>query len=364
MSINLVRSPVKPNFARAPVRAKVAARTPVRRTVVCAAPDMKTSTVTQLQSLRQMSTVVADTGEIDLVKKYKPIDCTTNPSLVLKAVQQPEYQHFLKEAVEEDAKDPAPVTKERPYAGIADRLAVLIGCELLGIVPGRVSTEVDAHLSYNTDATVAKARRLVELYKAKGVSPDRLYIKVASTWEGIQACKQLKEDGIDCNMTLLFSFAQAVACGLVGAKLISPFVGRILDWYKANTGKDFAPEEDPGVMSVKKIYKYYKTYGIKTIVMAASFRNVGEIRELAGCDNITISPALLGELQNSVEPLLRKLSPEMGDAEDSEIKAMNEDLFRQMHESDKMAYEKLTEGIEKFAADQRKLEEMIGQLIT
>jgi len=324
---------------------------------------MKTSTVTQLETLRQMSTVVADTGEIDLVKKYKPIDCTTNPSLVLKAVQQPEYEHFLKEAVEQNAANPAQTSPDRPYAGIADRLAVLIGCELLGIVPGRVSTEVDAHLSYDTNATVAKAKRLVELYKEKGISADRLYIKVASTWEGIQACRQLKQEGIDCNMTLLFSFAQAVACGHAGAKLISPFVGRILDWYKASTGKEYAAEEDPGVLSVKRIYNYYKTFGVKTIVMAASFRNVGEIRELAGCDNITISPALLGELENSVEPLPRKLSPEMADSPDAEIVEMDEALFRQMHEADKMAYEKLTEGIDKFAADQRKLEDMIGQLI-
>eukprot|EP00210_Caulerpa_lentillifera_P002232 g2145.t1 len=356
-------TPSKGVFGRKLGRNVTASKLQRRRRSLKVTASSVQSKLTQLETLRSMSTVVADTGEIDLVKKYKPIDCTTNPSLVLKAVQQPEYERFLKQAVEEEAVSPGPSLANRPFASIADRLAVLIGCELLEIVPGRVSTEVDAHLSYDTNATVEKAQRLVELYKAKGIDTKRLYIKIASTWEGIRACEILKEKGIDCNMTLLFSFAQAVACGQAGAALISPFVGRILDWYKANTGRDYAPEEDPGVQSVQRIYKYYKAYGVKTIVMAASFRNIGEIQQLAGCDNITISPQLLEELEQSKEPLPRMLQPVVGSSEDSEILQMDEVLFRKMHEADQMAFEKLKEGIEKFAEDQRKLEDMIGKLI-
>jgi len=235
----------------------------------------------QLEALRAMSIVVADTGEPALVKKFKPVDCTTNPSLVYKAVQSPEYKRFLTEALKK-AKDLGPVDPTRPFAGVADALSVLIGCEMLDVVPGRVSTEVDAHLSYDTDATYDKALRLVDLYAKKGIETNRLYIKIASTWEGIQACRRLQNEGIDCNMTLLFSFAQAAACADAGASLISPFVGRIMDWYKEKEGRDFAPHEDPGVISVKRIYSYLKTYDYPTTVMAASFRNAGEIRELAG----------------------------------------------------------------------------------
>eukprot|EP00775_Hariotina_reticulata_P006112 gene6112-6350_t len=307
-----------------------------------------------------MSVVVADTGEPALVKKYKPQDCTTNPSLVYKAVQAPEYQSFLHQALEEPGSKSH--NRKRPYAGVADVLSVIIGSEMLKIVPGRVSTEVDAHLSYDTDACYAKAMRLMDMYAARGIGPDRVYIKLASTWEGIQACKKLQKQGVDCNMTLLFSFGQAAACADVGAALISPFVGRILDWHKAKYNRDYAPAEDPGVASVQRIYKYYKAHNYKTIVMAASFRNAGEITELAGCDNITISPQLLGELESSSEPLPRKLWPQMGECTDQQYSGIGEDVFSQLHDTDLMAVEKLKQGIDSFAADQIKLEEQLAKL--
>ncbi|GMH33617.1 hypothetical protein BSKO_01451 [Bryopsis sp. KO-2023] len=335
---------------------------PVRAYVEKEKSQSKTAKMNQLEALKSMSTIVADTGEIGLVKAYTPVDCTTNPSLVLKAVKQEEYAHFLKSAIEEEKANPGPIQLSRPHSAIADRLAVLMGCELLKIVPGRVSTEVDAHLSYDTEATVAKALRILDLYKEKGIGPERLYIKIASTWEGIRACEILQKQGIDCNMTLLFSYAQAIAAANAKAALISPFVGRILDWYKKAEGRDFTPEEDPGVESVKKIYNYYKTYGCSTVVMAASFRNAGEIRELAGCDNITISPNLLEELKSSTEPLVRKLSPELASCSDEELSKMDEKLFRKMHGEDQMATDKLAEGIENFAADQRALEAMLAEL--
>jgi len=308
-----------------------------------------------------MSVVVADTGEPALVKKYRPVDCTTNPSLVLKAVQNPDYAHLLGEALEacknEKNKDP-----NRPYAGVADVLAVNLGAEMLKIVPGRVSTEVDAHLSYDTQKTYDKALKLVDLYSKKGVAPSRLYIKIASTWEGIEACRRLEAQGINTNMTLLFSFAQAAGCADAGATLISPFVGRIMDWYKAKEGRDFTPQEDPGVLSVKKIYKYYKGHNYKTIVMAASFRNVGEIRELAGCDNITIAPSLLAELEASTEPLSRKLHQDMGAPDSVKLVNIQRSLFDSLHTTDQMAVDKLKQGIESFAADQTKLESMLAEL--
>lgn len=349
------RLPSTPRLHRSAVRAYVEKDKEQRR-------RGQASKMNQLESLKRMSKVVADTGEVELVKEYTPVDCTTNPSLVLKAVQQDEYAHFLQIALEEEKATPSPSDTSRPYASIVDRLAVLLGCELLKIVPGRVSTEVDAHLSYDTDATVAKALRIVDLYKEKGVGPERLYIKIASTWEGIQACEILQKQGVDCNMTLLFSYAQAIACANANAALISPFVGRILDWYKKAEGRDFSPEEDPGVASVKRIYNYYKTYGCDTIVMAASFRNAGEIRELAGCDNITVSPGLLEELRMSTDPIMRRLSPEMATCPDKELKDLDERTFREMHASDPMASEKLPEGIEKFAADQRALEALLQKL--
>ncbi|KAK9909136.1 hypothetical protein WJX75_007727 [Coccomyxa subellipsoidea] len=310
-----------------------------------------------------MSKVVADTGEIDSIKSYMPYDVTTNPSLVLKAVQNPQYEHLLGEAL---AMDDHSYPAARPQSNVADILAVNIGAELLKIVPGKVSTECDAHLSYDTQATIDKGLRIVDLYAKKGVDPKRLYIKIASTWEGIRACKVLQKQGIETNMTLLFSFAQAAACADAGASLISPFVGRIMDWYKAKEGRTFAPHEDPGVISVHRIYKYYKEYKYPTIVMAASFRNVGEIRELAGCDNITISPALLGELEASTEPLPRKLWPEMGGCSEPKIDltADSYDLFKKLHGEDEMAVTKLAEGIQGFSKDQAQLESMVAKLVS
>lgn len=329
---------------------------------------MKTGTdgfANQLEALKSMSTVVADTGEFQSIEKFTPVDCTTNPSLVLKAVQNPTYQHFLGEALAQEQKAGAPRDPNRPYSNVADLLSVNLGAELLKIVPGRVSTEVDAHLSYDTQASVDKALKLLDLYAKKGIDHSRLYIKMASTWEGIRACEILQKQGIDTNMTLLFSFAQAAACADAGAKLISPFVGRIMDWYKAKEGRTFAPHEDPGVHSVTKIYKYYKEYGYSTIVMAASFRNVGEIQELAGCDNITISPALLSELAACTDPLPRKLYPGMGSSGEAHhnMSGSNFDLFQEMHGGDQMAVDKLKEGIDSFASDQRKLEGLIAELV-
>jgi len=280
-----------------------------------------------------MTVVVADTGDIDAIKKYQPQDATTNPSLILSASALPQY---------------APL-----------KLAVNIGLEILKIVPGRISTEVDARLSYDTQATVEKARKLIALYNAAGISNDRILIKIASTWQGIRAAEILEKEGINCNLTLLFSEAQARACAEAGVYLISPFVGRILDWYKANTDKkEYAPAEDPGVISVTKIYNYYKKYGYKTVVMGASFRNVGEIIELAGCDRLTIAPALLKELQENSTALVRKLDYK------GEVKAKPQPLteaeFYWQHNSDAMAVEKLAEGIRKFAVDQEKLEAMLS----
>ncbi|KAK9827641.1 hypothetical protein WJX81_002241 [Elliptochloris bilobata] len=319
----------------------------------------------QLEALKSMSTVVADTGEIGAIRDFKPIDCTTNPSLVLKAVKNEEYKHYIDEAVAMERSLNLPtMDPSRPYANIADILAVNIGALMLDVVPGRVSTECDAHLSLDTQATIDKGLRIVDLYAKKGIEPSRLYIKIASTWEGIRACEALQKQGINCNMTLLFSFAQAAACADAGAALISPFVGRIMDWYKKKEGRDFAPHEDPGVASVKRIYAYYKEQRVPTIVMAASFRNVGEIRELAGCDNITISPALLGELAASTEPLPRKLWPEMGGGEGApvDLSASQAARFAEMHGGDQMAVEKLAEGIQSFSKDQEALEQLIAAL--
>lgn len=310
-----------------------------------------------------MSKVVADTGEIDAIQRYRPVDATTNPSLVYKAMQLPAYREYLDAAIADEKE----ATKgARPQAFVADRLAVNIGAEIVKLVPGRVSTEVDAHLSYDTKASVEKALRIVDLYDQKGISTDRLYIKLASTWEGIRACEELQKRGIDTNMTLIFSFAQAAACADAGAALISPFVGRILDWYKKSTGRDSYPaHEDPGVLSVKRIYSYYKQHGYDTIVMAASFRNAGEIRELAGCDNITIAPNLLGELEESTEPLPYALWPGMPGEEQPKVdlNATGFELFQKLHNEDTMAVEKLAEGIVNFAKDQDKLEEQVAKAI-
>lgn len=312
---------------------------------------------TQLDSLRSMTVVVADTGDIDAIKKYQPQDATTNPSLILSASALPQYAPLIDEAVAYAKAQSADKTQQLIDA--EDKLAVNIGLEILKIVPGRISTEVDARLSYDTQATVEKARKLIALYNAAGVSNDRILIKIASTWQGIRAAEILEKEGINCNLTLLFSEAQARACAEAGVYLISPFVGRILDWYKANTDKkEYAPAEDPGVISVTKIYNYYKEYGYKTVVMGASFRNVGEITELAGCDRLTIAPALLKELQENTAPLVRKLEYK------GEVKAKPQPLteaeFYWQHNSDAMAVEKLAEGIRKFAVDQEKLEAMLS----
>ncbi|KAK9844832.1 hypothetical protein WJX74_007432 [Apatococcus lobatus] len=315
----------------------------------------------QLQALKLISKVVADTGDIELIKKYKPVDSTTNPSLVYKAVQMPQYAHFLQEAKTEEKGMPEP---GNPYGKIADRLAVNMGIEILENIPGRVSTEVDAQLSFDTRKTIDKALTLVDKYSEKGIDTSRIYIKIASTWAGIRAAEELQKQGIDCNLTLLFSFAQAAACADAGAALISPFVGRILDWYKKAEGRDFWGAEDPGVKSVTNIYKYYKAFGYKTIVMAASFRNIGEIQELAGCDNITISPNLLGELEANKDPLPQKLYSSMGGytGKQLDLSARNQLLFDQMHGSEPMAVDKLQEGIDGFAKDQVNLFNLLAKL--
>ena len=312
---------------------------------------------TQLDSLRSMTVVVADTGDIDAIKKYQPQDATTNPSLILSASALPQYTPLIDEAIAYAKAQSA--DKAQQLIDAEDKLAVNIGLEILKIVPGRISTEVDARLSYDTQATVEKARKLISLYNAAGISNDRILIKIASTWQGIRAAEILEKEGINCNLTLLFSEAQARACAEAGVYLISPFVGRILDWYKANTDKkEYASAEDPGVISVTKIYNYYKEYGYKTVVMGASFRNVGEIIELAGCDRLTIAPALLKELQENSTALVRKLDYK------SEVKAKPQPLteaeFYWQHNSDAMAVEKLAEGIRKFAVDQEKLEAMLS----
>ena len=312
--------------------------------------------MSQLDALRDMTVVVADTGDIDAIKQYQPQDATTNPSLILSASALPQYAPLIDEAVtyaKTKSND-----KAQQLVDAEDTLAVNIGLEILKIVPGRISTEVDARFSYDTEKTIAKARKLIALYNEAGISNDRILIKIASTWQGIKAAEQLEKEGINCNLTLLFSQAQARACAEANVYLISPFVGRILDWYKVNSDqKEYAPDEDPGVVSVTSIYNYYKQYGYKTVVMGASFRNVGEITELAGCDRLTIAPALLKALQENNEPLVRKLSF------NGEIQArpapMTEAEFYWEHNQDPMAVEKLAEGIRKFAIDQEKLEAML-----
>ena len=310
----------------------------------------------QLDSLRELTVVVADTGDIDAIRQYKPEDATTNPSLILSAAALPQYAALIDEAIaygKQQSQD-----KAQQLVDAEDKLAVNIGLEILKLVPGRVSTEVDARLSYDTEATVAKARKLIALYEAAGINKNRILIKIASTWQGIRAAEILEKEGINCNLTLLFSEAQARACAEAGIYLISPFVGRILDWYKANTDKkEYAPAEDPGVISVTKIYNYYKQYGYKTVVMGASFRNVGEIIELAGCDRLTIAPPLLKTLHETPNAVVRKLGFQ-GEVQ-AKPQPLTEAEFYWQHNSDAMAVEKLAEGIRKFAVDQGKLEEML-----
>lgn len=312
---------------------------------------------TQLDALRGMTVVVADTGDIDAIKQYQPQDATTNPSLILSASALPQYAALIDEAIayaKAQSQDRA-----QQLIDAEDKLAVNIGLEILKIVPGRVSTEVDARLSYDTDATVAKARKLIKLYNDAGIANERILIKIASTWQGIRAAEILEQEGINCNLTLLFSQAQARACAEAGVYLISPFVGRILDWYKAHgEKKDYAPAEDPGVISVTNIYNYYKQHGYQTVVMGASFRNVGEITELAGCDRLTIAPPLLKALQENQTALARKLA--FNGQVQAKPQPLSESEFYWQHNSDAMAVDKLAEGIRKFAADQEKLEAMLA----
>jgi transaldolase len=311
--------------------------------------------MSQLTELKKYTTVVADTGDFVSLKQYSPTDATTNPSLIYAASQQPQYKHLVDEAISYGKKK----AKEQ-ISHMLDKVFVNFGLEILKIIPGRVSTEVDARLSFDAEGSVEKARHLIALYEASGISRERVLIKLASTWEGIQAAKTLEKEGIHCNMTLLFSLCQAVACAEVHATLISPFVGRILDWFKKSEGKtSYQPSEDPGVQSVKSIYNYYKKFGYQTQIMGASFRNKEEILELAGCDLLTIAPSLLEELKRAEEPIARKLDPEK--AKELSIAKMNldEKSFRYMLNEDAMATEKLSEGIRNFIKDIVKLEKIL-----
>jgi transaldolase len=312
--------------------------------------------VTLFESLKQYTTVVADTGDIEAIARHRPQDATTNPSLLYHAAQMPVYRHLVEEAAElaaERGGGHAEMAEE-----FIDRLFVLFGCEILKVVPGRVSTEVAARLSFDTESTIAKGRKLISLYEAKGVSRQRILIKVASTWEGIQAAERLEKEGIHCNLTLLFSFAQAVACAEAGVTLISPFVGRIYDWYKKeHGGAEIPPDQDPGVASVTRIYNYYKKFGYKTQVMGASFRNVNQIVRLAGSDLLTISPELLDQLEQTEGTVERKLDPQKAKAFAEDRLHLDEKTFRWMHNEDAMATEKLAEGIRKFNSDAGHLEE-------
>ncbi len=319
-----------------------------------------TKSLSQLEQLKQMTTVVADTGDIEAIAKFQPQDATTNPSLLLKAAALPSYQKLLTDAVswaKEQSKD-----TNQQVIDAADKLSVLIGLEILKTVPGRISTEVDARLSFDTTASITKAHKLIAMYNEAGISNGRILIKLASTWEGIKAAEVLEKEGINCNLTLLFSFAQARACAEAGAYLISPFVGRILDWFKKDTGRaEFPSDEDPGVVSVTSIYNYYKSKGYNTVVMGASFRNTGEILALAGCDRLTISPQLMAELANSDDKVVQKLNA-------CEVQAhgetpLNESEFRWQMNDDAMATEKLAEGIRNFAIDQVKLEKQLAEML-
>ena len=310
-----------------------------------------------LEQLKSMTTIVADTGEVDAIKTLKPVDATTNPSLLLKASQLPQCESMIEEAIAY-AKAQGGSTEEQ-VENAADKLAVAVGLEILNHIPGRISTEVDASLSFNVDKMVAKGKKLIKLYNDAGVSNDRVLIKLASTWEGIKAGEILEKEGINCNLTLLFSFAQARACAEADVFLISPFVGRIMDWYKAKTGQEYAAADDPGVQSVTRIYNWYKEHGFNTVVMGASFRNIGEITELAGCDRLTVAPALLTELENTEGTLDKKLVD--NGAKTEKPAKLTEEQFRFDHNEDAMATEKLAEGIRNFVIDQNKLEKALAE---
>ncbi|RIK96851.1 MAG: transaldolase [Burkholderiales bacterium] len=307
-----------------------------------------------LEQLKQFTVVVADTSDFRTIQQYGARDATTNPSLVLKAAQKDEYAQLLRQCVTDHAREDT--------QSLADRLLVRFGQEILKVVPGRVSTETDARLSFDTQASIARAQRIVAFYEESGISRERVLIKVASTWEGIRAAEQLERQGIHCNLTLLFSFPQAVACAEAGVTLISPFVGRIYDWYRKHENRDYAPEEDPGVLSVRRIYDYYKKFGYATEVMGASFRSTGQVLALAGCDLLTISPDLLGQLAESDRRVERKLDPKAAHDKDIERVSFDEKSFRYAVNEDAMATDKLAEGIRIFAADVVKLEQLVAKL--
>jgi transaldolase len=308
----------------------------------------------QLEQLKQYTTIVADTGDFQSIKVFAPQDATTNPSLILKAVQKDEYKPIMERVARDHAG--------KSTGEIVDQLLVAFGRQILDIIPGRVSTETDARLSFDIEGTIAKGRTLIGLYEAAGIPRERVLIKIASTWEGIRAAQVLQKEGIRCNMTLLFSLPQAIACAEAGAQLISPFVGRIYDWYKKSTGNEYTGADDPGVQSVKRIYTYYRKFGYKTEVMGASFRNTSQITELAGCDLLTISPELLQKLAESDPPLTRKLSPELAKDADLQQLTLDEKTFRTMLNDDAMATEKLSEGIRLFCADAVKLDKLLEAL--
>ena len=309
----------------------------------------------KLEQLRSMTTVVADTGDMAAISAFKPTDCTTNPTLILKAAQMEGYRHLVDEAILWGR------SHNEVTSRVTDRLAVNFGTELTKIVPGRVSTEVDADLSFDTQGSIAKARALIADYESRGVGRERILIKLAATWEGIRAAEVLQKDGIDCNMTLIFNLAQAAACADAGAFLISPFVGRILDWYVKNEGKTYTPETDPGVLSVRNIYAYYKAHGIKTVVMGASFRSAGQVEALAGCDRLTISPQLLDELMKDESTLLRRLDPHQPFANAPARMELDEKSFRYLLNEDAMATEKLSDGIRIFGRDLLTLRELVSR---
>jgi transaldolase len=321
-----------------------------------------TATANQLDQLKQFTTVVADTGDFEAMKEYAPQDATTNPSLILKAAKQDDYRHLVEKAVKDHAS--SNLTGDALVESILDQILILFGEEILKIVPGRVSTETDARLSFDVEGTVAKAHQLIGLYENNGTSRERILIKIASTWEGIKAAEILEKEGIRCNLTLMFSLVQAVACAEAGIQLISPFVGRIYDWYKNDTGIDYKGAEDPGVQSVQEIYAYYKKFGYETEVMGASFRNSGQIVELAGCDLLTISPDLLEELQNTEAPLVRKLDPAVAAASEIARLDISEKSFRYLFNDDAMATKKTADGIRRFAADIVTLEDLVKSMLS
>ncbi|MDR3751487.1 MAG: transaldolase [Terracidiphilus sp.] len=315
-----------------------------------------------LEQLRTYTVVVADTGDIEAMEKFRPQDATTNPSLITAAAQMPQYQPIVDGVLLDARKELGGSATDEAVANLAfQRLAIAFGKKILAIVPGRVSTEVDARLSYDTAATIAQARSIIAQYDKEGIGRDRILVKIASTWEGICAAEVLEKEGIHCNLTLLFGLHQAIAAAEAGVTLISPFVGRILDWYKKDTGKDYQGADDPGVQSVTKVYNYYKKFGFKTQVMGASFRNIGEIKELAGSDLLTISPQLLAELEATEGELPRKLDPETAQAMHIERIVMDKDVFEWMHDADRMATDKLKEGIEGFSAALVKLETLLAK---